>query len=155
LGENIKFVIFGEGYLEQKLKLEARSLNLEDRVIFKGFVSHGEMPKYLKACDIFIRPSLSEGFGNSFIEAMAARLPVIATRVGGIADFLEDGATGYVCEPNNPDSIVNAVNQAINDVGENRIIETAYKMVLEKYDWNLISSQMEAVFKNVVLNKKV
>jgi glycosyltransferase involved in cell wall biosynthesis len=87
LGENIKFVIFGEGYLEQKLKLEARSLNLEDRVIFKGFVSHGEMPKYLKACDIFIRPSLSEGFGNSFIEAMAARLPVIATRVGGIADF--------------------------------------------------------------------
>ena len=153
LPENVKFVIFGEGYLEEKLKLETRSLNLESRVFFKGFIDHKEMPKYLKACDIFIRPSLSEGFGNSFIEAMAARLPVVATRVGGIADFLEDPsnssgqvATGYVCEPQNPQSVANTVNRAMNDVGQNRIIDNAYKMVKEKYDWTLITLQMKGIF---------
>lgn len=146
LEKNIKFIIFGEGYMEKELKELAKNMGVSERVIFKGFVSHNDMPKYLKACDIFIRPSLSEGFGNSFIEAMACCLPVIATRVGGIVDFLEDGVTGYVCLPENPDSIKEAVNRVINDIGENRIIETAYKMVVEKYDWNLISSKMKEIF---------
>ena len=87
LSENIKFVILGEGELKQKLIKLAKDLGVSDRVIFKGFVSHEKIPKYLKACDIFIRPSLSEGMGNSFIEAMACRIPVIATPVGGIVDF--------------------------------------------------------------------
>lgn len=146
LKNRVKFVIFGEGDLEEKLKLEARSLNLEDRVIFKGYLPHGEMPKYLKACDVFIRPSLSEGFGNSFIEAMAARLPVVGTKVGGIADFLEEGKTGYVCKPSDPESVALAVTRVINDVGENRIIENAYRLVVEKYDWNLVAKQIRGVF---------
>lgn len=150
LDKNIKFVIFGEGYLKESLELLAKSLKVEDRVLFRGYVSHSEMPKYLKACDIFIRPSLSEGFGNSFIEAMAARLPVIATRVGGIADFLEDGKTGYVCEPGNPESVAHTVNRAINDLSKNRIVATAHKMVIEKYDWNLVAVQMRTLFDQVI-----
>ena len=153
LPENVKFVIFGEGYLKANLKLRIENLKLGDRVFLKGFIDHKEMPKYLKACDIFVRPSLSEGFGNSFIEAMAARLPVVATQVGGIADFLEDPsnssgqvATGYVCEPQNPQSVANTVNRAMNDVGQNRIIDNAYKMVKEKYDWTLIALQMKGIF---------
>ena len=153
LPENVKFVIFGEGYLKENLKLRIENLKLGDRVFLKGFIDHKEMPKYLKASDIFVRPSLSEGFGNSFIEAMAARLPVVATRVGGIADFLEDPsnssgqvATGYVCKPQNPQSVANTVNRAINDVGQNRIIDNAYKMVKEKYDWTIIALQMKGIF---------
>ncbi len=153
LTENIKFVIFGEGYLEKELKNLAKKLDVSNRVIFKGFVSHDEMPKYLKTCDIFIRPSLSEGFGNSFIEAMACKIPVIATPVGGIVDFLADdpstplGArTGYFCQPENLESIVEAIKRVIDDPQKNSIIENAYNMVLEKYDWNLIASQMKEIF---------
>ena len=149
-------MIFGEGYLKENLKFKIENLKLGDRVFLKGFIDHKEMPKYLKACDIFIRPSLSEGFGVSFVEAMAARLPVVATRVGGIADFLEDPlnssgqvATGYVCEPQNPQSVANTVNQAINDVGQNRIIDNAYKMVKEKYDWNLVAGKMKGIFESL------
>ena len=149
LPKNVKFVIFGEGYLEQKLKLETRNSKLETRVLFKGFVSHDDMPKYLKACDIFIRPSLSEGFGNSFVEAMAAKLPVIATPVGGITDFLFENKTGYFCQPENPESIVDAVNQIINDPNKNQIIETAYKMAIQKYNWDLIAKQMKNIFDNI------
>lgn len=157
LSENIKFLILGEGYLEESLKLKAKSLKVSDRVIFMGLVSHQSLPKYLKACDIFIRASLSEGFGVSFIEAMAAKLPVIATPVGGITDFLfspaklmrsgiDAIATGYFCEPENPESIVSTVQKVISDPNKNQIIENAYKMVKEKYDWDLIAKQMSAVF---------
>lgn len=153
LSDNIKFVVLGKGELENKLKQLAENLGVSDRVIFKGFVSHNEMPKILKSCDIFIRPSLSEGMGNSFIEAMACKIPVVATPVGGIVDFLKDSsntlgqvATGYFCKPEDPESIVSAVNKILNDPNKNQIIENAYGMVLEKYDWNIIASQMKEVF---------
>ncbi len=149
LPSNFKFIVFGEGYLEENLKLKIKNLKLEDRVIMKGFIDHKDMPKYLKACDIFTRPSLSEGFGNSFIEAMAAKIPVVATRVGGIVDFLEDGVTGYVCEPQNSESIANALQRVASDPSKNTIIQNAYKMVTEKYNWNLISSKMKEVFESI------
>lgn len=153
LPENIKFIIFGEGELKESLKLLAKSLEVSERVIFKGYVSHENLPKYLKACDIFIRPSLSEGFGNSFIEAMACKIPVIATPVGGIPDFIFDPsntsgqvATGYYCEPENPESVANTIQKVISDPNKNEIIENAYNMVKEKYDWDLIAKQMSVVF---------
>jgi len=128
--------------LENNLKKLAKDLGVSDRVIFKGFVSNENLPKYLKSCDIFIRASLSEGQGISFLEAMAAKLPVIATPVGGIVDFLVEGKTGYLCEPENPESIEETVKKVIADSNKNQIIENAYKMVCEKYDWNLIAKKM-------------
>lgn len=153
LPENVKFVILGEGYLKENLEFRIKNLKLEERVKMIGYVNHQEMPKYLKACDIFIRPSLSEGFGNSFIEAMAAGLPVIATRVGGIADFLEDNITGYVCEPKNPKSVAEAIKKCMMDPNKGRVVDYAYKMVKERYDWNLIAKMIKEVFDNLI-NKK-
>lgn len=154
LPENVRFIIFGEGELKEKLQKLAKELDVSNRVNFKGFVSHNEMQKFLKTCDIFIRPSLSEGFGNSFIEAMAAHVPVIATPVGGIPDFLKDPSntsgqvpTGLFCEVKNPRSIAEKVMKYINDPElTSKITENAYKMVKERYDWNLIARQMKKVF---------
>jgi glycosyltransferase involved in cell wall biosynthesis len=103
----------------------------------------------LKTCDIFIRPSLSEGFGVSFIEAMASQIPVIATPVGGIIDFLEDGKTGYFCRPEDPDSIVEVVQKVIADPNQNQIVENALKMVKEKYDWDIVASQIREIFDSI------
>jgi glycosyltransferase involved in cell wall biosynthesis len=145
LPSKVKFIIFGEGYLRAKLEALVKSLNLDDRVRFEGFISHREMPKYLKASDIFIRPSLSEGFGNSFVEAMAAKLLVIAPPVGGIVDFLVDNETGYLCQPEDPDSIVKAVEKAINS-DNSRIIQNAYEMVCERYGWKVITEEIKEIF---------
>ncbi len=155
LPENVKLLIIGTGSLEQSLKSNVKSQMLESRVRFLGFLSHDEIPRYLWASDIFIRPSLSEGMGNSFIEAMAAGLPVIATPVGGIVDFLKDGETGLFCEVGNPKSIAQKVEKLMKD-RESReyIIQTASRMVNERYDWSLIAGQMQRdVFDKVILNK--
>ena len=119
-----------------------------------GQMGHADMPKYLKASDIYVRPSLSEGFGIVFVEAMAAGLPVIATQEGGIADFLFDAkrnpdkpTTGWAVDKNSPEQIAEAVKDILaNPEQVSRVKETAKKMAIEKYDWNLIAKQMRSVF---------
>lgn len=109
-----------------------------------------EVPKYLAVSDIFVRPSLSEGLGNSFLEAMAAGLPVVATPVGGIPDFLRDGETGLFCEVKNPKSIAEKVKiLLVNKVLREKIIKNAQEMVLRDYDWDLIAGKMRNIFEKL------
>ena len=151
LPENVTLVIAGSGPLEKVLKLQVDSYNLQTRVSFLGYVPHKELPKYLHYSDIFIRPSISEGMGNSFIEAMVAGIPVIATPVGGIVDFIKDGETGLFCEVKNPKSIAQKVEKLIKDKeSRDYIIKNAQKLAIEKYDWNLIAKEMkEKVFEKI------
>ncbi len=147
LSKNIKFLILGTGYEEESLRTKVVKLKLEDRVKFIGFVPHNEMPKYLKVSDIFIRPALSEGLGNSFLEAMAAGIPVIGTQVGGIPDFLKDGETGLFCEVNNPKSITQKVEKLIKDrESRDYIIKQAKEMVYKKYSWDGVVDKMKGLF---------
>lgn len=148
---NVQFAVLGSGPDEAKLRKLAVDLKVPDRVQFLGHVNHAEMPKYLKACDIFIRPSRSEGMGNSFVEAMAASLPVIATHEGGIADFLFDEKrnpdkpiTGWAVDPNSPDQIAKAVREIMTKPEKVRaVVSTARQMIIEKYDWDLVAKDMQ------------
>lgn len=145
LPDNVTLEILGTGPLEENLKLKIKNLKLEDRVKFLGHIDNEKLPQYLSEADIFVRPSLSEGQGISFIEAMASGLPVIATPVGGIPDFLKDGVTGLFCEVNNPESIAKQVKRLMDDENlRNKLIDNAKKMVEEKYNWNLIARDMRS-----------
>lgn len=151
LPENVKLLIVGSGPLFASFKLQVTSYKLEDRVVFADHVRPEKIPEYLWASDIFIRPSLSEGMGNSFIEAMAAGLPVIATPVGGIVDFLRDGETGLFCEVDNPRSIAQKVEKLIKDKeSRDYIVENAKRLVAEKYDWSIVAKQMKSVFNQLI-----
>jgi glycosyltransferase involved in cell wall biosynthesis len=154
LPDNFHFYNFGSGKDKKNLTNLAGSLNLSSRVHLEDRINRDELPKYLKIADIFIRPSRSEGQGISFLEAMAARIPVIGTAVGGIVDFLKDGETGYFCQPGNPESIAETVKKVMSDPNKNQVIENAYKMVKEKYDWSLIALQMKNVFDNTNTDEK-
>jgi len=148
LPETVKLLVVGGGPLEASLRAVVSGYQLEKRVVFAGFVSQEEIPKYLKMSDIFVRPSLSEGFGNSFIEAMAAGIPVIATPVGGIVDFLADQSTGLFCLTKDPKSIADKVTLLMSDKKlSNRLVETARTMVSAKYDWAIVAERMGEVFR--------
>ena len=147
LPENIKLLILGSGPLEKNLKLKTKNLKLDRRVLFLGNVPNEEVPNYLAIADVFVRPSLSEGLGNSFLEAMAAGVSVVGTKVGGIPDFLRDGETGLFCEVNNPQSIAEKTKILINDSElRQKLVANAKKLVAEKYNWNLIAEKMRDVF---------
>ena len=149
LPEDVMLNIIGTGPLEKSLKLKAKSLKFGGRVRFVGNVPNSEVPKYLSEADIFVRPSLSEGQGIAFIEAMASGLPVVATPVGGIVDFVRDGETGVLCRPNDPEGLAKAILSLINDSTlRGRVVTNALQMVRERYSWDLIAEEMRSkVFK--------
>jgi len=161
LPEHFKFLILGIGPDEMMLRALAEEKGVAERVMFLGQIDHKEMPKYLHISDIFTRPSLSEGMGNSFVEAMAAGLPVVATQEGGIADFLFDPernvdkkSTGLAVNPRSPEGIARQFTRLMEDEKlREEIIKNARELAFAKYDWDLIAHDMnEKVFKKLLGN---
>lgn len=150
LPSHIHFVIFGGGPEKEALATLAKELGVTKRVHLRGLIGHEVMPRYLKACDIFTRPSRSEGMGNSFVEAMAAGLPVIATQEGGIADFLFDAkrnpdkpTTGWAVDTDAPEQIVAAVEDILKHRDKvHEVTKNAYELATTTYDWDLIAAAM-------------
>ena len=144
-------LIAGQGDDQSKLEKIAHDTGVTERVLFAGHVDHAELPAYYKISDIFVRPSVIAGLGNAFVEAFAAGIPVVATPVGGIPDFLFDPdvnpdfePTGIFCEVRNPESVARAVQKLMGDlVLTARIIKNARELVAQKYDWNIIAGSMK------------
>lgn len=147
-GESVlKLLLVGEGEQKNELVKLADDLEIKDRVVFTGQVDHTDLPKYLKISDVFVRPSLSEGLGNAFLEAMAASVPVVGTPVGGIPDFLKDGETGLFCEIGNPENIAQKIERFISDDSlRKKTVGSALKLIKEKFDWNIIASHYKSLY---------
>lgn len=155
----VKFLIAGGGPDEQMLKDLATELGVTDRVVFLGALERDDVPKYRNTivADVFVHPSRSEGLGNSVLSAMAGRLPVIASQVGGLADFIFDEksdrpATAWAVEPNAPEQIAAAVRDIM--AHREKVIErtqNARTMVEREYEWGAIAADM----KEKVLGKLV
>jgi len=151
LPPHVKLLVAGTGEDQKKLEKIAHDVGVGNRVMFAGHVAHTALPAYYKISDIFVRPSIVEGFGSSFVEAFAAGISVVATPVGGIPDFLfdpertpESPATGLFCEVRNPESIARAVLRYMKEpalVAE--VVQNARALAEEKYDWNIIAKDMQ------------
>jgi len=152
LPENYKLKILGLGPEEKKLKDLVQKLRLDKRVDFLGFVENEKLPEYLSGAEVFARPALSEGLGNSYLEAMACGLPIIGTKVGGIPDFLKDGETGWFCEVGNPFDLaekIKLITDPNNKEQVSRVVDRARKLIEEKYDWAKIADQMREIFAKI------
>ena len=153
--QNTKLLIVGDGPLLASLNFEVKSLRMEDSVNFIGKISNEMIPQYLAQADVFVRPSLSEGLGTAFLEAMAAGLPVIATPVGGISDFLKDGETGLFCRVGDPEDIAAKISKVLSDgVLKSRLILNGRKLVEEKYTWDKISDKFRELYLEAMNNEQ-
>jgi glycosyltransferase involved in cell wall biosynthesis len=107
------FLFAGEGDRRRSLEEKAERLGISHRVAFLGHRS--DVPQLLAGCDVFVLPSLYEGFPLSVLEAMAAGRPVVATAVGGTPEAVVDGVTGYLVPPAQPAALAEAVNRVLAD----------------------------------------
>lgn len=148
---NIRLVIAGDGPLRSQLEALSSQLGVRDFVHFMGTVPHDDMRTVYAMADVFVRPSLSEGLGSAFLEAMSAGVPVVGSRVGGIADFLEHEQTGLVCDPSNPFDIASQIIRILTDTAlRDGIVARASSMVRERYDWNVVAVQMGRVYQELM-----
>ena len=97
--------------------------------------------------DIFVRHSLSEGLGNAFLEAMACDVPVIATPVGGIVDFIRDGETGILTRVNDIEQLCTKMVQVLADIDlKRKLINNGRNLVIERYSWDGIAQKMNQLY---------
>ena len=122
----------GEGALRPELEVEARKLNVETHIRFLGMRS--DVLNWMSAADLFVLPSNSEGMPNALLEAMGLGLPVIATRVGGVPDIIQDGQTGCLVPPQNPPALAAAIISLLRSPQErSRLGQNAREMVRREF----------------------
>jgi len=136
---------YRDGYLvqlKQKLSPEAAK-----RIAFADLVAHREVPAFYENADIYIGPSLYESFGVSILEAMAAGVPIVATRVGAVPELISDGNTGLVVATNDPSAIADAVIRLFKDAElRNAIACAAREATWKKFSWETICSVLMEVY---------
>jgi phosphatidylinositol alpha-1,6-mannosyltransferase len=145
LPEHTYLLVAGVGEQEHALRELARTTGMRDRVRFFGFLPKEAVPLFLAVSDVFVRPSRSEGFGNSFIEAMAAGLPVVATPIGGIVDFIDDHETGVFCRPDNPKSVAEAVTDIVTNPDlRGKLVRQGKERAVLRYSWDVVVQDMKS-----------
>ena len=149
--------IAGDGKEKKKLESLVKKLGLENKVKFLGSIPNEQIPEYLAQADVFVRPSRSEGLGSAFLEAMAVGVPVIATPVGGIGDFLRDPstssgqATGLFCSVESPGDLAEKIKLILNDENlRNKIAKNARQLIEQEYNWDFIARRMKETYYEII-----
>jgi glycosyltransferase involved in cell wall biosynthesis len=151
---DLKLMIVGEGNLKNKYEKLAEELGIRDQVIFAGGIAQKDLPRYYKAMDIFVLPSIdTESFGIVLTEAMAMKVPVIASRLAGVDETFHDGEEGLFFEPRKIEELTDKLRILIAD-GELRkgMGEKGLKLVSEKYQWESVAGRVEEIYREIVKN---
>lgn len=129
---SIKAIIVGDGPLKQEILNQIHKVGLENYVTFCGFRS--DMNYIYKLIDFLVIPSLREGLPYVLLEAMANKIPVLATKVGDIPLLIEDGKTGFLMPPQDPKALERGMMQILNDPTKAReMAERAYRVVKDRF----------------------
>ena len=146
---DVKFVIVGGGDRSYLVKM-AEDMGVSHKVFFAGYVDDETLLKLYRVADVAVYPSLYEPFGIVALEAMAARVPVIVTDVGGLREVVDHGVTGLSAWADNPDSLAWAILQILKNPYSARMMsENAYRKVTEQFSWGRIAERTAGVYERV------
>ena len=156
LAENpaAKFVIAGTGDLLPTLRARAWNLGVGDKILFTGFIPDQDRDRLYKVASCAVFPSLYEPFGIVALEAMAARVPVVVSLVGGLQEVVKHSETGITVYPDNPESLAWGINHTLArpDWAAQRAAN-AYRVVLEQYNWQRIAQRTIQVYERIVAER--
>lgn len=142
---NTKYLIIGRGELESSLKREAINLGIASRIKFLGF--REDVEELLKIMDVFVLSSLSEGLPLSLIEAMANKVPVVCTRVGGMPEVITHGLHGFLVEPKDPESMAVHILEIIRNKSLSRCLaENAYNRFSREHTIEEMVSRYQNIY---------
>lgn len=147
---DIELLIAGDGSERPRLERLVQSLDLKDKVRFLGTVGLDQGISLLKGAELTVVPSISEAGGLVNVEAQAAGCPVVATRVGGIPEYVEDRASGLLCESGNPADLAEKILLVLEDKElRERIIRGGYAHA-SKFDWKVLAPQYMVLYRQLI-----
>lgn len=142
-----QLVVIGDGPARRELEQLRDQLGLSSWVVFVG--ERRDIPQILRSLDMFVLPSLYEGFGIAILEAMAAGKPVIATRVGGIPEFVVSGETGILVEPGDDRALADAIERLLADPEQAKQMGMrGHDRVLRRYGISDVVRRHEQVYES-------
>ncbi len=140
-------IIAGEGPIKEDLAAEVRKRGLDEVIHIVGFVDEATLIALYRLSKIFVLPSVYEPFGIAVLEAMAGRLPVVVSDVGGLSEIVEHGVTGLKVQPRDPASLAFSIRRLLEQRPLAReLTQNAYRMVAERYDWDLAAERTLQVY---------
>jgi glycosyltransferase involved in cell wall biosynthesis len=143
-------VLVGDGELLPELRSRTQDAALTDRVLFLGW--REDVPALLHALDVFVFPSLSEGMGRALVEAMAAGLPIVATRVCSIPEVLADGEAGLLVEPASAPALAQGIERLLRDPELRGRLAKAARERARGYSIEAMLQKIEVVYRSVLGN---
>ena len=145
----LRLFLVGGGNREPALRALAKQLGIEDRVVFLGV--RGDIPEGLSAFDLAVLPSRTEGFSNVLLETMAAGLPIVATRVGGNSEALDEGRCGILVAPNDPDALAEGIRTLLRNPEEaRRLGEAARVRARDHFSLETLHGNLRRFYKELV-----
>lgn len=145
--KNIKYIICGQGPLQEKYIEAIKKYGLEDRVIMLGF--RKDIPDILTITDLYIMPSYREGLSKSMMEAMCYGLPVVASRIRGNVDLLGNNEGGILCTTTDNQAYADAVTQIYSDKTLAKAMGKKNKEFIKNFDIKVVLKQMEEIYKEM------
>jgi len=151
--EDFKVVICGSGDYKHDLISLAKDLNVSSHVIFMDPVPANSFPSLLASCDVFVLPSLTESWGISVAEALSMERPVIATKVRGVTEIVNDKETGLIVEPGDVSALANAITQLLIDRSlAMRLAKEGRKFVKSNFDWSHLTRKFLDLYEKTITN---
>jgi glycogen(starch) synthase len=146
MSETAHLVVVGDGPLRPRVEEAVRRSPARERIAVTGFVPHSEVPRILASLDVLALPSVYEEMGSILVEAMASGLPVVASRVGGIPDVVEDGGTGLLVPPDDLQALAAALDQVVADPAcRRRMAATALERAAG-YSWPDLAGRVAGIY---------
>jgi spore coat protein SA len=124
--------------------------NLASRVRFVGSVPNSHVVDYYREADILVNPSFSEAFGMSLVEAMACQVPVVATRVGGMTEIVEDTHAGLLVGPGDATALAGAILRLLADDDlRERMGQAGRRRAIERYSWEQVTENLYHLYEDI------
>lgn len=144
-----KFVFVGDGSLKLELENLARELRIFQNCMFVGF--RDDIPEILSSFDVFVLPSIMEGHPIAILEAMAMAKPIVASDINGVREQIENGRTGILVPPGDPQALAESINQMLQNRTQAKKLGTeARKQVEEMFDIKRQVALHEEVYKDLL-----
>jgi len=136
----------GDGEERELLAAQAAALSVADRVHFLGF--RDDVPAVIGALDLFVLPSLNEGLGKVLVAAMALGVPIVATKVGGVPEVVEDGRQGLLVPPADPAALAKAAITLLEDRAAAAAMGAAGRARAERFSADVMLARLAALYRN-------
>jgi glycosyltransferase EpsD len=142
--KQVRYYICGQGVLRSEIEEYAKSRGVLDSVVFLGY--RRDIPRICSCADVFLHTSCQEGLPVAIMEAMACGLPVVASRIRGNVDLIEDDVNGFLCAPQDVDGFVEKIRRVLDEPALAEELRSNGLQKIKGFDMSIVTKKLQKIY---------